>query len=92
MNMKTLPEQIGYDPDDLKEDIHRLLKATSEIADEAVVEARKRLRATCGKAGEAYEQGAKHARAFVKGHACETATLALLAGVALGYLLTRRHD
>jgi len=73
-------------------DINHLLKATAEMADEAVVSARKRLISAASKAGLACEHSAKDARRFVHGHAGETAVVALLAGVAVGYLLSRNFD
>lgn len=92
MNRKQLLHAAEYDAGELKEDINRLLRATGDIADETVVKARKRLWESLARAGEAYEQGAKRAHYFVRGHAFETASIALLMGVAAGYLLTRRHD
>ncbi len=92
MDRNSLLHAAEYDIEELKEDIHRLLRATAGVADDTVVKARNRLWESFGKAGKAYEQGAKRARYFVGGHAFETAGIALLTGIAAGYLLTRRFD
>jgi ElaB/YqjD/DUF883 family membrane-anchored ribosome-binding protein len=88
--MKTRLNHL--DLDDVKHDIQRLMKATSQVADEAVVAARSRLASSLEKAGEACGQGAGQAGKFVKGHACGTAVIALLAGIAAGYILSRNSD
>jgi len=90
--MNSLFSQHQYDAEDLKEDIQRLLRATSDIADEAVIDARRRLKTSYGKAGEAWEHGARCAMKFVKGHVGETAAVSVLAGIAVGLLLSRRSE
>jgi len=90
--MNATLDKTGLDIKNLTEDIQRLLKATADVADEGVVEARKRVGAAIGKAGEAWDQGAKYALHYVKQHACETAVFAGLAGTAVGYLVARRFD
>ena len=84
--MNTSLNQL--DLDEAKHDIRDLLKATAGYADEAVVAARKRLSSALDRAGS----GADCAGRFVKGHACETALIALLAGIAAGYILSRTTD
>jgi ElaB/YqjD/DUF883 family membrane-anchored ribosome-binding protein len=76
------------DLDDLKKEIHVLLKATANVADETVLSARKRLSNALGELGH----GAECAGKFVKGHPCETAILALLAGVVAGLIISRGSD
>jgi ElaB/YqjD/DUF883 family membrane-anchored ribosome-binding protein len=92
MNRTQSLHPVEYDAEELKDDIQRLLRATGNIADDTIVKARKRLSETFGRAGEAYEHGSKRALYLVRGHAVETAALALLMGVAAGFLLTRRFD
>ena len=79
------------DLDDLKHDIQRLVEATSDVADETVTSARKRLSSALEKAGH----GAECAGKFVMDHrreACLVATVAVVAGVAAGLILTRNSD
>jgi len=90
--MNTLFSKPAYDTEALRDDIQRLLRATADIADDAVVDARKRLKASYGKAGEAWEHGAKYALSYLKGHVWETAAVAAITGLATGLLLTHRHD
>ena len=72
--------------------VRRLLKATANVADATVLETRKRLDRSFGKASGICTQEAKHAMRFVEGHACGTASVALVGGIALGWLLSRRGD
>lgn len=88
--MKTRLTQ--FDLDTAKDDIHHLLKATSQVADEAVVAARGRLASALGKAGNACGNSAESAGKFVRSHACETAVIALIAGIVAGYALARSND
>jgi ElaB/YqjD/DUF883 family membrane-anchored ribosome-binding protein len=76
------------DIDDLNHDIRRLMKATADVTDETVVAARKRLSGVLGRAGD----GADRAGKFMKDHPCETAAMALLAGIIAGFLLSRKSD
>jgi ElaB/YqjD/DUF883 family membrane-anchored ribosome-binding protein len=88
--MKT--SRTKPDLDSAKHDIQHLMKVTSHIADEAVVAARSRLEKALEKAGTTCGERAEIAGKYMKSHACETAVISLIIGIAAGYALSRSYD
>ncbi|MCU0748443.1 MAG: hypothetical protein MUF13_02745 [Akkermansiaceae bacterium] len=82
--------QIGNDTVRLKDDMQALLQATAHIADEHVVEARKKLNDSLSEADEMLDRRLRQTRQFVKKHSCETAMIAAAAGAVLAWLFFRR--
>ena len=87
--MNSSLKKTASDLQELKDEVLCLLGATAETADERVKEARKKLHNSLESAGDAYEQGVECAHKFVKGHPVESAIIACLAGVVVGWALTR---
>ena len=91
-------QEISNDMDTLVKDAQTLLNATVDVAEEKVVEARKRL-ATALSSGqgvldrfrEKAAEGAKAADQIVSEHPYETIGIAFGLGALLGFLLTRRN-
>lgn len=82
--------QIGNDASRLKDDVQALLQATADVADERVVEARRRLNDSQTEADEAMSRRLRQTRQFVEKHSCETAMVAALGGALLAWLFLRR--
>lgn len=93
--MKTHPtEEAG---EHLLEDAQALLAATAHVAEEKVVEARKRLTAAIEKGKEAWGTvqekaiaGAKATDQVIRDNPYQSLGVALGVGVIIGYLLRRR--
>jgi ElaB/YqjD/DUF883 family membrane-anchored ribosome-binding protein len=82
----------NHDLDAAKHDIQHLLKVTSHMADEAVVAARDRLAKALDKAGATCGVRAEIAGKYMRKHACETAVISLIIGIAAGYAISRSND
>jgi ElaB/YqjD/DUF883 family membrane-anchored ribosome-binding protein len=81
----------------LMEDAQALLTATAHVAEEKVVEARKRLTAAIEKGKEAWDSvqekaiaGAKATDQVIRDNPYKTLVIAIGVGAILGYLLRRR--
>lgn len=82
----------------LAEDARVLLEATAEVAEDKVIEARKRLSSALDRGRDVYErvhdkaiQGARATDEMVRSHPYQTIGMAFGVGTLLGFLLTRRH-
>ena len=82
----------------LAEDAKALLSATGHLAEEKVVEARKRLSEALERGRETWErvqdrtiQGAKAADTAIREHPYQSIAVAAGVGALVGYLLARRH-
>lgn len=82
----------------LKEDAQELLSATAHVAEEKVVEARRRLMAALEKGREALAAiqektvaGARAADNAIRENPYKSLAMALGAGLLIGYLLRRRN-
>jgi len=91
------PTALSHDAHTLVEDARGLLEATSEIADEKISAARKRLSVALEAGRETYEnlqervvKGAKVADRTVRTHPYESMAVALGAGLIVGILVSRR--
>ena len=91
------PDALRHDATTLAEDAKALLEATSEITDEKVAEARKRLADALESGQEAYENlrervimGAKAADRTVHEHPYPTMAVVFGVGALVGFLLSRR--
>lgn len=91
------PDALRHDAHTLAEDARALLEATSEVADEKVAEARKRLAAALNggrqisaRLQEKAIHGAKVADQTVRTHPYETIAVAFGLGALVGCLLSRR--
>ncbi len=83
----------------LMEDAQALLSATAHVAEEKVVEARKRLTAAIEKGKEAWNSvqekaiaGAKATDHVIRENPYKSIFVALGVGAVIGYLLRRRND
>lgn len=83
----------------LMEDAQALLSATAHVAEEKVIEARKRLAAAIDKGKEAWNTvqekavaGAKVTDQAIRENPYKSIFIALGVGAAIGYLLRRRND
>ena len=94
---ESLDEEAG---EHLLEDAHALLTATAHVAEEKVIEARKRLLAAIEEGRESLAvvrekavEGAKATDKLVRSHPYQSIGIALGVGLLAGYLLGRRnHD
>jgi ElaB/YqjD/DUF883 family membrane-anchored ribosome-binding protein len=91
------PEALRHDAYRLVEEAQALLEATAQIADEKVVQARKRLSTALESGQEAYDtvrervfSSARAADRAVHDHPYPTLTVAFGVGALLGFLLCRR--
>ena len=82
----------------LADDARALLAATAEVAEEKVIEARRRLANALDRGRDVYErvhekaiQGARATDEMVKSHPYQAIGIAFGVGALLGYLLSRRH-
>ena len=96
MNQQTPTE--NHDLDTLVEDARALLSATVNVAEEKVVEARKRLtvaldgaKDACGRLQESAMESAKVADKVVHEHPYQAIGIAFGVGALLGFLVTRRN-
>src|SRR5262245_18828106 len=97
MSRYQTPEALRKDAGTLAEDVHALIAATSEIADEKVAEARQRLASALGRSKEAcnglkerVNEYAKVADEAVREHPYQVMFVAFGLGALVGCLLTRR--
>ena len=91
------PTALSHDAQTLVEDARSLVEATSEIADEKIAAARKRLGAALDAGRETYEnmqetifKGAKVADKTVRSHPYESIAIAFGVGAIIGFLTSRR--
>jgi ElaB/YqjD/DUF883 family membrane-anchored ribosome-binding protein len=91
------PTALSHDAGTLVEDARGLLEATSEIADEKIAAARKRLAEALESGKETYEnlqekvvKGAKIADQTVRDHPYESIAIAFGVGAVIGFLVSRR--
>jgi ElaB/YqjD/DUF883 family membrane-anchored ribosome-binding protein len=82
----------------LLEDAQELLTATAHVAEEKVVEARKRLTAAMEKGKETFNNvqekavaGAKATDQIIRSHPYQSIGVALGVGALIGFLLSRRN-
>jgi len=92
------PTALSHDVSTLVEDARGLMDATSEIADEKVAAARKRLGEALEAGMETYEvlqervvKGAKMADKTVRDHPYQSIGIAFGIGAVIGYLVSRRN-
>jgi ElaB/YqjD/DUF883 family membrane-anchored ribosome-binding protein len=85
--------------DTLMEDAQELLAATAHVAEEKVIEARKRLTSAIEKGKEAWNAvqekavaGAKATDQVIREHPYQSLGVALGVGALIGYLLSRRNS
>jgi ElaB/YqjD/DUF883 family membrane-anchored ribosome-binding protein len=90
--------QTEEDGEHLMEDAQALLAATAHVAEEKVVEARKRLTAAIEKGKETWNNarekaaaGAKAADQVIRDHPYQSIGVALGVGTLIGFLLSRRN-
>lgn len=91
-------KEIRNDLGTLAEDVHALLHATADTAEEKVIEARKRLLAMLDNGKDAFSrlqektvEGAKMADKAVRNHPYHSIGIALGIGALIGLLLTCRN-
>ncbi len=96
--MKKHTSTVTTDLEDLAEDAKALLAATGHLAEEKVVEARKRLAAALEKGKETWErvqdraiEGARATDEAIRVHPYQSVGIAFGVGALLGYLLARRN-
>ena len=96
-HMKTHTTHKHESSEQLVEDAQALLAATAHVAEEKVMEARKRLTAAIEKGKETWNQvqekavaGAKATDQLIRENPYKALGVALGAGVVIGYLLRRR--
>jgi len=89
---------ISNDVSTLAEDARALMTATADVAEEKVVEARKRLglaldgsKRVLGRVRERAAEGARVADETVHEHPYESIGIALAVGALVGFLLGRRN-
>lgn len=96
-NMNRHTQAISNDLSRLAEDARALLVATAHVAEDKVVDARKRLLAalesakeTCGEMQQQAIEKAKAADKIVRDHPYQAIGIAIGVGALLGYLAARR--
>ena len=95
--MKWYTQRISRDLSEIADDLHALLGATADVAEEAVVEARKRLSAALetgidayGRLEEEVGDGAKAADKVVRAYPYHAIGIAFCIGALFGFLFTSR--
>ncbi len=95
--MKRYTKGISRDLGEIADDVHALLSATVDMAEDAVVEARRRLSAALEAGKDAYgsledevEDGAKAVDRAVRDYPYHAIGIAFCVGALCGFLLTRR--
>lgn len=98
MNMNRQTKEVRRDLDVLAEDVQSLLLATADVAEEKVIEARKRLSAaleegrnTFNRLQEITVDGVEIADKAVRTHPYQSIGIALGIGSLIGVLLTRGY-
>ena len=94
--MKRYAKGISRDVNEIAGDLNALLNATADVAEDAVVEARKRLSAALETGQDAYgrleediEDGAKAVDRAVRDYPYHAIGIAFCVGALLGFLFTR---
>ncbi len=89
---------VHHDVQDLADDAKALLAATAEVAEDKVVEARKRLASaiekckdTIGSVQEKAIEGAKATDEMIRDHPYHAIGIAFGLGAAIGFLVSRRN-
>jgi ElaB/YqjD/DUF883 family membrane-anchored ribosome-binding protein len=84
--------------EDLAADARALLSATAEVAEDKVIEARRRLANALERGRDVYErvhdkalEGARATDEMVRSHPYQAIGIAFGVGALLGFLLSRRH-
>jgi len=92
------PTALSHDASTLVEDARSLIEVTSEIADEKIAEARKRLAAALEAGKETYENlqdrvvsGAKIADKTVRNHPYQSMAIAFGVGAVIGFIVARKN-
>jgi ElaB/YqjD/DUF883 family membrane-anchored ribosome-binding protein len=95
--MKKYTQGISRDLNEFANDVHALLSATADVAEDAVVEARKRLSAALESGKDAYGNlqeevvdGAKAADKIVRDYPYHAIGIAFCIGALVSLLLTHR--
>ncbi|HEY4417524.1 MAG TPA: DUF883 family protein [Verrucomicrobiae bacterium] len=93
-----MKKHATHESEHLMEDAQALLTATAHVAEEKVVEARKRLTSAIEKGKEAFHNmqeravaGAKATDQVIRDHPYQSIGVALGVGTLIGYLLSRRN-
>jgi hypothetical protein len=89
---KNMKKYSLPDKENVKEDIDHLINATSQITDDVVAVARKRLKSVIAQSGSVYDQALEQATSVVKKHTGSTLIVAILMGLAVGCFLGRKSD
>ena len=96
--MKEYTSKVSHDFQGLAEDAKELLTATGHLAEEKVVEARRRLAMALEKGKETWDhvqeraiQGAKVTDEAIREHPYQAVGIAFGVGALLGFLLARRN-
>ncbi len=97
MKTHTIASELAEPAENLIEDAQELLAATAHVAEEKVIEARKRLAAAIGKGKDAWRavqnkavSGAKATDRVIRDHPYHSIGIALGVGILLGFLVRRR--
>ena len=97
MKKHTITSELAEPAEHLLEDAQELLAATAHVAEEKVVEARRRLTAAIEKGKEAWEavqekavSGAKATDRAIREHPYQSIGIAFGVGVLIGFLIRRR--
>jgi len=97
MSHYKTPDALRHDAHSLAEDAQALLNATSQIADESVASARRRLELALDGGREKYGElkdraieGARAADQYVRARPYQSIAIAFGIGALLGFLLPRR--
>jgi ElaB/YqjD/DUF883 family membrane-anchored ribosome-binding protein len=97
--MKTHKSHQAEASETLVEDAQELLAATAHVAEEKVIEARKRLTSAIEKGKEAWNvvqekavAGAKATDQVIRDHPYQSLGVALGVGALIGFLLSRRNS
>lgn len=95
--MKRYTQGISRDLNEIADDLHTLLNATADVAEEAVENARKRLSAALETGKDVYEHleeeavdGAKAADKVVRSYPYHAIGIAFCVGALLGFLASSR--
>jgi ElaB/YqjD/DUF883 family membrane-anchored ribosome-binding protein len=98
MKKNTSISHQAEQAESILQDAEELLAATAHVAEEKVIEARRRLSAAVAKGKEAWEviqsraaAGAKATDEAIREHPYQALGIALGAGVLVGYLVSRRR-
>ena len=97
MKTHTIASELAEPAQNLVEDAQELLAATAHVAEEKVIEARKRLAAAIGKGRDAWRavqdkavSSAKATDRVIRDHPYHSICIALGVGILVGFLARRR--